>query len=766
MPFVMVWRKYRRKRISRMASEKGGWHSIFGGVLAFLIFVVPALVGYDIYLQWQAPTMDFYLDRPGSSVVHSVLPGGNAESAGLASGDVILTVDDVPYEGWHAPQIGQTHILKIERQGQQLSLAVQAVRLLPLNVLALASAIIVALAFWGTGTLLFLRRFWSPEIRLIFLLAQADAITILFPLSYQDPWSPPERFLSFSIAGSNLAAALFLHYALTSPVKLGRPLWRTLGLIPVYGLVPVIFGVWWFNRQLGMQLSIVFFSLVVATALTFMIYVYQYHAAPEDRRRMRVIAFGIVTASLLPTLLYLLPAALHSQYAIPQWLAGLLTLIAPASYLYATLRYNLFGIDRLINRTLVYVFLSFGVFIVYLGPYLFLYKYFPDDLFFRLTFIFALTLWVGWTFDWMRTRVQHWVDQLFYGGWYDYPAVVETVSAALARSSTREQISEVLVNQVSSLMRLSNSHLWIGDANSTFPAAPPSQVQARFRFKFQSDIPAQWTVGLHNDGDDLSEADQRILHTLAQQAEIALNNAFLIEALQCQLEEIRISREILAHTQHQLLRSREEERARLARDLHDSPIQSLVGLNLQLGLLLNSSSLEASTGESLKEMRAEVRRLSSELRQVCAELRPPMLDTLGLGAALRTLVEEWSQQNAMEMQLDLAPDIVFRSLPGEVAVNFYRVAQEALVNISKHAHARHVNISLLCEGDRLVMTIQDDGLGFLAPPTLHDLTAHSHFGLAGMRERIGLIGGEWSLKSAPGKGTSVCVSWCAGGKAK
>jgi len=178
---------------------------------------------------------------------------------------------------------------------------------------------------------------------------------------------------------------------------------------------------------------------------------------------------------------------------------------------------------------------------------------------------------------------------------------------------------------------------------------------------------------------------------------------------------------------------------------------------------LNSKDLNLSAGESLKEMRAEVRRLSSELRQVCAELRPPMLDTLGLGAALRTLVTEWSDQNAVETQLNVSPDSALRSLPGEVAVNFYRVAQEALSNISKHAQARHVDISLLCEEDQLMMTIQDDGLGFRAPVTLHDLTAQSHFGLAGMRERIGLIGGEWSLKSTPGHGTIVRVNWRAEG---
>jgi signal transduction histidine kinase len=746
----------------RMASEKNLWTSVSGALLALLILGVPVLVVYVLAVQWSSPTLDFTLDSPGSATVHSVVPGGYAEAAGLQPGDVILTADDMSFRSWHAPEIGQTHILKVERQGEQLSLAVSAVRLLQLNAPALLSAIVVALAFWAVGTLLLARRFGSSEIRVIFLLAQADAITVLFPLSYQAPWSPPPGLLTFSFAGFNLAAALFLNYALTSPVKLGRERWRSLGLIPVYALVPVLVGVWLRDRQLGIRFSIVFFSLVVAAALTFMIYTYRYRATPEDRRRTRVIAFGVLVATILPVLLYGLPAAIHFAYVTPQWLAGLFLLIAPASYLYATLRYSLFGIDRLLNRTLLYAFLSFGIFVVYLGPYLLLYRYLPGDLFFQLAFIFVLTLWVGWTFDWMRTRVQRWVDQLFYGGWYDYPAVVEMVSAALTHSSTREQIFDVLTNQVSSLMRLSSSYLWIGDANSTFPAVTPQKMQARFRFKFQSDIPAQWSVGLHQDGDDLSEADQRILRTLAQEAEIALNNVFLIEALRRQLDEIRASQEALARTQRQLLRSREEERSRLARDLHDSPLQSLVGLNIQLGLLLNSQDLNPAR-ETFKEMRAEVRRLSSELRQVCAELRPPMLDTLGLGAALRTLVKEWSGQNDLAMELDLSPDAEFRSLPGEVAVNFYRVAQEALVNIGKHARARHVAICLHCQAGRLNMTIRDDGLGFEAPVTLHGLTAKSHFGLAGMRERIGLIGGEWSLKSAHGSGTTISVSWCAEG---
>lgn len=740
-----------------MIPEKGVWNSVWGGILAILILVVPVLVVYDIYLQWHSPTMDFYLDSPGSSIVHSVEPGGNAEAAGLETGDVILTVDDTPVGLWYAPQIGRTHILKVERRGEQIFLAVPAVRVFQINYLSLASASVVVLAFWGIGTLLFVRRFWHSEIRLLFLLSQTIAITILFPLSFRYPWNPPGWLLSLSVAGFDLAAPLLFHYTITFPVKLGDTRQRYLSLIPLYGLVPVVFCGWLLENQLGMQLGIFFFSLVVAISIGFMFYVYQYRATPEERRRSRIIVFGTLLAGVPPILFYLLPRAIDFPYMLPEWVAGLFLMIAPFSYLYATLHYNLFGIDRLINRTLVYALLSLGIFIVYLSPYLFLYQYLPDDLFIQLAFIFGLTLWIGWTFDWMRTRAQRLVDRLFYGGWYDYPAVVEIISDALARSSTREQIFDVLANQVSDLMRLSSSYLWIGNQNSTFPATPPTQ--ARFRFKFQADIPAQWTVGLHRDGDDLSDADHRILHTLAQQAEIALNNAFMIEKLRHQLDEIRASREALAQTQHQLLRSREEERSRLARDLHDSPIQSLIGLNIQLGLLLNTKELNLSTLESLKEMRSEIRQLSSELRQVCADLRPPMLDTLGLGAALRALVTEWSDQSAVETQLNLSPDVTLRSLPGEVAVNLYRVAQEALVNIGKHAKAKHVSVSLTWEEDQLEMSIEDDGKGFAPPDTLHGLTSQNHFGLAGMRERVELIGGEWSLKAIPGSGTTVCVTW-------
>ena len=740
-----------------MVPEKELRNPIWVGLFALLTLVVPTLVGYNITVQWNSPSMDFLLDSPGSSIVYDVVPGGLSDKAGLEPGDVILKADSIPFERWSAPRLGHTYILEIERRGERFTLGVPTARMLQVNLLSLISASAVVLSFWAVSTLLLWRCFGRTEIRLLFLLSQAFATALLFPLSYRAPWNPPFEMRTLSLAGLHLAAPLLLHTIITLPVKLGSARQRCAGLLPLYGLALVVFLGGLIDSVLGMRLRILFLSLVVAVVVVFMIYAYQHRASPEDRRRSRVMAFGTIVAGLPPILFYWLPASIQFPYVMPEWAAGLFLIIAPLTYLYATLRHNLFGIDRLINRALVYAVLSLGIFILYLAPYLLLYRYLPDNLFIQLITVSGLTLWIGWTFDWMRTRVQRLVDRLLYGGWYDYPSVVEAVSDALARSTERGQIVDVLTRQVPGLMQLSSADLWFGDTSPASPAPSPSP--GHYCFKFQSDVLARWVVGLHRDGDDLSDIDQRILRTLAQQAEIALNNVLMIEKLRRQIDEIHASRAALAQVQHQMLRSREEERARLARDLHDSPIQSLVGLNMQLGLLLNSKEIEPTAAEMLTEMRAEVRQLSSELRHVCTELRPPMLDTLGLGAALRSHAAEWSAQYGVDTKLDLLPDAVLRSLPGEVAVNLYRVAQEVLVNAGKHAQARLVNITLGGNNDQLTMTIQDDGQGFEPPRNLHNLIAQKHFGLAGMQERVDLIGGQWSLETAPGKGTTVRITW-------
>jgi len=719
-----------------------------------LVLVVPALVGYDVVYQFRAPTLDFLLAAHNSSVVAQVVTGGQAEAAGLRTGDVILTVDSVPFTAQHGLQLGQTPTLEVERDGQRLTFNVPAVSVGQINRLPLASAVVVILTFWGTGALLLLRRFRQGAVRLLFLLAQTSAILLLVPLAHPNLHFVPGWLAFLSIVCFYLVAPLLLHYCLTFPVPLGSPRQRRWGLGLLYGLALVALAGGRSRTVLGLRLGASYTALQIIVAVVVMTYVYLRRATPDGRRRLRLIVLGTILSTVPPILFYLLPLAAGTSPRMSEWLAGLFLVLAPLSYLYATAHHNLFGIDRLLNRALVYALLSLGIFAIFLGPLLLLYRFLPGDVLLQTMIVAGLTLLVGLSFNWTRAQVQHLVDKIFYGGWYDYPVVIETISGALAGTIERELLADVLTRQVSELMHLHPGQLWIGEPNQS-PPLPHSHIPTlSFPLTFQGQVRGLWIIEPRLDGDDFAAADRRILETLACQAEVALRNVLLVEALRSQLNEIRAM-------QRQLLRSREEERSRLARDLHDGPIQALVGLNIQLGLLLaqwdKTAILPVSPGDALKSMRTEVRELLGGLRQVCIELRPPMLDTLGLGAALRALTEDWSAQCGVEICLDLPPDATLRPLPDEVAVNLYRVVQEVLTNVARHAAARLVTVRLSWEDACLVLTTHDDGQGFVVPAAFHDLAVQGHFGLVGMRERVKLIGGALTVESAPGRGTTMRV---------
>lgn len=722
------------------------------GFFALVVLAVPTLIGYVVYFQWRTPVLDFRFDAQ-TGRVYTVPQGSYADWTGLSQNDVIISVDGVPFAEWLIPQVGVS-LVEIERNGQRLVLELPIFPLVKHNRLSLTSASVVTLIFWGVGVLLLWRQFARPDVRLLFLLAQVFAAALLLLLSQPGYWLTPPWTMALCTACFHIAAPLLVHHLSTFPVMLGSPHQRRWGLGLLYGLALVgIVGVL-SSQVLWVRLSVLYSTAEVVLALGILVYVYARKAAPVDRRRLRLIVFGNLMAALPPTLFYLLPAIAGSMYRMPKWAMGFFLVFAPLSYVYAIVRHNLFGIDRLLNRALVYGLLSLGILFLYLGPFLLIYRFAPGDWLAQAMVAAGLTLLVGLSFDWSRQRVQRLVDRLFYGGWYDYPGVVETISDALARSLDWAHLTDVLTRQVPALMQLRVGHLWIGAPDEPLPP-DSSGTHLRFVFPLEGRRCAVWTVEPRHDGEAFTASDHRILKTLADQAEIALNNVLLVEMLRRQLDEIR-------EAQRQLLRSREEERLRLARDLHDGPIQVLVGLNMQLGLLLNAlSTLNADPDSTLTTMRGEVRALLSELRQVCAELRPPMLDTIGLGAAIRTLAEEWSAQCGAQVALDLPLDAALRSLPEDVAVNLYRVLQEALSNIVHHAAARLTTIRLAWEGVRLILTIQDDGQGFVVPANLHDLTASGHFGLVGMQERVNLIGGEWMVDSAPGRGTTVRVVWSA-----
>lgn len=709
--------------------------------------LVPFLVGFSFYIQLAAQTTDLGLVLGEKYYSYQAAPIAEHSTPS----------DRLLWYRFDSSSSGTPYIVQLWPEGPQFNFVQPSIKLAQISPIAVNGINLIVLFFWSGSVLLLWRRFSQPEMRIIFLLSQFIAVTLLYPLAHYPIILPALLLLIFQSAGFFLIPPLLLHTFFTFPVYIGRPRTRSRGFTLLYTFSFAALLAWLFTGQRGWQLGAAYNFCVGSTAFCTLVYIYRQCASHDDRLRLRLLVSGTLVAGLPSLFFYLAPAALGLPVRMPEWLVGLFFLIGPITYLYATARYNLFGIDQLLNRTLVYVIISLGIIGFYLGPFLWLYRLRLEKITLQMLVISGLTLFVGWSFNWVKSRIQRLVDRLFYGGWYDYPGVVETISDALAGATERAQIYDVLTRRVPSMMQLTGCNLWIGEPGAAYPQTSP--FLERFRFKFRSDVPAQWVVGAHFDGDDLSETDRRILKTLSHQAEIALKNVILIETLRHQLAEIKINQKILAGAQHQLLRSREEERARLARELHDSPIQTLVGLNIQLGLLASTEEQQIPIAGALSEMRVEIRQLLSELRQVCNELRPPILDTIGLGAALRAYAEEWSQQSGIEVELIIPANTTLRSLPPEVAVNLYRVVQESLVNIAKHAYARKVTISLIGDSGFLKIIIKDDGRGFNTPDTLHGFTSQNHFGLVGMRERVDLIGGEFLLQSTPNQGTIIEVSW-------
>ena len=647
--------------------------------MLFLVVAVPVIILESGMMAWHVPAPEFRVLATDPSRIYQVISGSGAELAGVRAGDRILLLNEAPFNADDLPQVvrhwtvGETLGLVVLRtNGQVVNLAVPLVPVAASTFDTLARNTLAALFMWASSLLLLRQRFHHYEVRLLFLLAQAMALVLLFPpIPFLIWYHAHAVWADITGVSALLSTALLLHFHCSFPVVLGSARRRRWFLASLYGLTLAAAAGWiMFNSgwlPWGMAFVLLsYMALVVIGATIVLVYAYRRRATPDGRRRLRVILFGNLVAGGAMAVLYFLPLVVLGYPLLPDWIMWIALTAAPAAYVYATVRHNLFGMERLLNRALVYVFIAVGIFALYLVPLLVLDRLVPYD-WLRHTYIMAgLTLVVALAFEGTRRRVQRVVDGFFYGGWYDYPKVVELVSAGLARSLDWQALADVLTRQVPALMQLGGAQLQMGE-QATPPLEPALQPRLQFPLSSEGQPRGLWTVAARPDTDELSATDQRILKTLARQASIALSNVRLVQTLRHQLDEILASRKLLTSLEHQLLRMREEERQRLARDLHDGPIQSLVGLKMQLDLLARRPEVsEAPTPLTgvLSGMQAEVRTLLADLRQVCADLRPPMLDTLGLGAALRALTQDWSAQHDTPVHLELPPDAMLRDFAG------------------------------------------------------------------------------------------------------
>lgn len=232
-------------------------------------------------------------------------------------------------------------------------------------------------------------------------------------------------------------------------------------------------------------------------------------------------------------------------------------------------------------------------------------------------------------------------------------------------------------------------------------------------------------------------------------------NRQLVRRLSNQVKALDRLNAALQETQRRLMTETEEKRKDLARELHDEIIQDLLSINYRLEET-EENILYEDTREELNGIRESIRQLVSDLRQMCQDLRPPTIDNHGLYSAIRSLAQEWSERNDVSLRLEVDPEL--GRLPEAIELSIFRIVQEGLNNIHKHASARQVVLSLhRTPMDSLLVRLTDDGTGLSAKPDLASLSAGKHFGLLGISERAALLGGSMQVELPPEGGLVLQV---------
>jgi PAS domain S-box-containing protein len=226
------------------------------------------------------------------------------------------------------------------------------------------------------------------------------------------------------------------------------------------------------------------------------------------------------------------------------------------------------------------------------------------------------------------------------------------------------------------------------------------------------------------------------------------------EALKVEIEGHKQTEAAGMKAVQQLINAKEAERHRIARELHDQMGQHLTALILGLKVVRDDMPESSPARERLQQLQELADLMGREVHHIALELRPTALDDLGLQTALGNYTEEWSKRSGIEIDFQ-STGLGEKRLPSAIETALYRVVQEGLTNVLKHAQARRVSLILQRSSDQVLAILEDDGRGFDAEAVIKPSVPSRRLGLLGMKERVALVGGTLTIESTPGGGTTI-----------
>jgi signal transduction histidine kinase len=519
------------------------------------------------------------------------------------------------------------------------------------------------------------------------------------------------------------------------------------GIVGVVGPGLTTFGFFGASRFVGMTLL-----SISQIAVLFSVILRLHRARGDQRQQLKWFLFAVVPLTVFGNVdgldvivgNFTTDFMFHRVYLLYStgllitnfYLTILALLMLPVCTYIAILRYNLYDIDVVINRTLVYGALTACVVAIYVLAVVALGTLFQAQG--NLAVSLSATGLVAVVFQPLRGRLQRGVNRLMYGERDDPYAVISRLGKRLEAAIEPEAVLPTVVETIAQALRLPYAAILLKEKGKFRTAAAygsPTAEPEVLPLVYQREEIGRLMLSERAPGEGFSDADRRLLEDLARQAEVAVHAVRLTADLQ--------------RSRERLVATREEERRRLRRDLHDGLGAQLAGLNVQAGTLRRLIPQDpAAADEMVLELREELRGAIADIRRLVYDLRPPALDDLGLAEALRRLAERYgSEGERLRVAVEVPEDLP--TLPAAVEVAVYRIAQEALTNVARHARARNCVVHLAVDSG-VSVEIDDDGVGI---PT----GRNAGVGLSSMRERASELGGSCVVQSVPEGGTRVLV---------
>ena len=590
------------------------------------------------------------------------------------------------------------------------------------------------------STLIIWRR---PDDRMALLVAlllvTLGPINVTGNAPASSPWLVPDNAVAF------LAASLVLLVFSLFPTGRFAPRWMRWNLVvglAVNALAPFFPAAPFLPQTVLVQPGWLAFLFELALVALIQVYRYRRVSSPLERQQTKWVVFGLAWPTLVMVLVsglaLLFPGTVerHGLLLVAYFeVSFLLVLAFPLSFGVAILRYRLWDIDTLINRTLVYGLLTALVvsgYVLVVNLLSTLVRSGAEGLFAVLA-----TGLIAVLFQPLRLRLQRLVNRWMYGDRDDPSAVLSHLGRRLETTLEPQAVLMTIVETVAQALRLPYAALALKHGETFITAAASGRPQPDpliLPLVYQSETIGQLHLAPRAPGEAFTPADHRLLADFAQHAGIAAHTVQLTAALQ--------------HSRERLVAAREEERRRLRRDLHDGLGPTLASMTLKLDAARNLLTQQpAATDPLLADVSAQLKATIVDIRRLVYDLRPPALDELGLVSAVQEHVLQYRHLNGVQVNIEAPPQLP--PLPAAVEVAAYRIVLEALTNVARHAHARTCWVRLALT-EALTIEVIDDGQGLPSQP-------QAGVGLASMCERAAELGGACVVSNSPAGGAQVLV---------